>query len=425
VWEVEQAYQLAPGSLKAYAESYGAQSETNIDPDGDYNRKRGLTNDLLVYWKIYSKMGIGARMQGVKKEFRETLDKFGDYCMLVVCEGCPYPLNLPPATINATTPTAQQDIMQKLEWPTPFWMDDSWPFAALEFHPVPRQLWPMAHMKPAMGTLKFLNWAYSMIASKMRVTSRDFIAIKKSVGDEMMQRILHGDDLTLLEIEATHPGSISDIVQFLQHPQFNGDVWKVIDALTDTFEKATGLSELMYGSTSTQMRSAQEAQVKAGQISIRPDDMANKVEDCMAEVAKLEAIAVRWHIGPNEVQPLAGQAFAFYWGQLITQSDPYAMAHQLEYGIEAGSTKKPNKDRDQANMTQAVQTFSQPLFQIATLGQVGPFNALVSDWCKANDLDASRYMLAPPAPPPMPGQNPSPQEGGAAAPPQNPQQQAA
>jgi hypothetical protein len=235
----------------------------------------------------------------------------------------------------------------------------------------------------------------------------------------MKQRVLHGQDLTLLEIEATHPGSITEVVQFLQHPQFNGDIWQVIDALTDVFEKSTGLSELMYGSSSTQMRSAQEAQVKAGQISIRPDDMANRVEDAMSDVAKLEAIAIRWHIGPKEVAPLAGQTFAFYWGQLVTASDPYAMCHQLEYGIEAGSTKKPNKDRDQANMTQAIQTLAQPFFQAASAGQVGPFNALVADWAKANDVDASRYLLQPPAPPPPPPGGPA-QQGGQQPPQQSP-----
>lgn len=404
VWQVERDYNLPPGSLKPYAqaESYDGQSVVSAAmEDGDYNRKRGMTNDLITYYKIYSKMGIGGRLTGVQKELAQTLEQFGDYCMIVCVEGCPYPLNLPPDVIAA--PGAQDEIMKRLEWPTPFWMDDAWPFATFEIHPVPRQLWPMSHFKPAMGLLKFLNWAYSFIASKMRITSRDFIAMKKSIGEDLKHKILHGDDLTLLEIETTHPGTITDMVQFLQHPQFNGDVWKVIEAVTVNFEKATGLSELMYGSTSTQMRSAQEANVKAGQLAIRPDDMANRVEDTMSEVAKLEAIAIRWHIAPQDVAPLAGQAFAFYWGQLITAADPYAMCHQLEYGIEAGSTKKPNKDRDQANMTQATQTFSQLFFQYASVtGNTQPFNALVSDWCKANDMDASRYTLNPPPPPPPP-----------------------
>jgi hypothetical protein len=280
----------------------------------------------------------------------------------------------------------------------------------------------MSHFKPAMGMLKFLNWAYSCIASKIRVTMRDFLAIKKAVGQGMVSKILHGEDLTLLEIEATHPGTITDIVQFLQHPQFNADIWKVIEAVTSNFEKATGLSELMYGESQTQMRSAQEANVKAGQLQIRPDDMAARVEDAMSNVAKLEAIAVRWHIGPQDVLPLAGQAFAFYWGQLITAQDPYAMCHQLEYGIEAGSTKKPNKDRDQGNVqalmaTPLMQTFIQ-VWQMS--GDPTQINTMIQKWGKANDEDVQGLLFK--AFTPMPVAAPAPgggdQGGGGQQPPQ-------
>ncbi|KKL93839.1 hypothetical protein LCGC14_1870660 [marine sediment metagenome] len=44
----------------------------------------------------------------------------------------------------------------------------------------------------------------------------------------------------------------------------NGDIWMVIEAVIKLFEQRTGLSELMTsGSTKKQMRSAEEARVKA------------------------------------------------------------------------------------------------------------------------------------------------------------------
>lgn len=415
VWQVEQDYGLPPGSLKAQMESIGQQAMVDVSPDGDYDRKRGMTNDLFAYWKIYSKMGVGAKLSGVPKAFRQSLDKFGDFAFIVVAEGTYFPLNLP----NEVMATAgnDEDIMQRLEWPTPFWMDDEWPCAIQDFHKVPRQLWPMSHFKPAMGELKFLNWAMSYVASKIRVTSRDFIAIKKSVGEEMKKRILHGKDLTLLEIEATHPGSINEIVQFLQHPQFNGDIWKVIEYVSELFDKRTGLSELMYGMTNTQMRSAQEASVKSDAINVRPDDMANMVEDCMTRVAKLEAMATRWHIA--DVTPLMGEACNFYWQQLIVGSDPYAMFHQLQYGIEAGSTKKANKDRDAANMNAFLQSpFLQLTFTMYQMsGDPTQINAIITDWAKSMNLDATKYLfpMAPPPPPPTAG--PPPDQGDGNGPP--------
>jgi hypothetical protein len=61
VWQVEQEYGLAPGSLTGNLESLRSQGETAGDEAADYNRRRGQTNDLLVYWKVYSKMGMDAQ----------------------------------------------------------------------------------------------------------------------------------------------------------------------------------------------------------------------------------------------------------------------------------------------------------------------------------------------------------------------------
>jgi hypothetical protein len=48
VWQVEQEYGLAPGTLKAQTESSGQQASVNATADGDYNRRRGLTNDQFT-----------------------------------------------------------------------------------------------------------------------------------------------------------------------------------------------------------------------------------------------------------------------------------------------------------------------------------------------------------------------------------------
>ena len=50
----------------------------------------------------------------------------------------------------------------------------------------------------------------------------------------------------MLEIDSDHK-SIDEIVQFLQHPPVNGDIWKMIQAVEDNFDKRVGLTELMYG----------------------------------------------------------------------------------------------------------------------------------------------------------------------------------
>jgi hypothetical protein len=374
VWQVEKDFGLMPGTLSGNLESYNQQG--NISSEGslmDYKRKQGKTNDLLVYWKIYSKVGVGGRLSGVSKEMMEPLDGYGDYAYLAVCDKVDYPLNVPPDIQNTADDT---EIKKRLEWDTPFWANDNWPFTPIIFHERPRKVWPMSHLKPGLGELKFINWVYSFVASKIRVSCRDFLAMKKSLGEEIKSTILHGNDYELLEIDETH-GTVNEVVQFLQHPNFNSDIWRVLEAVERNFEKRVGLTELVYGETAASYRSASEAQVKSDQTRIRPDDMANKVEDAMTDVAKKEALAARWHITGRDVVNIMGKPMAFLWDQLIVSSDPADICHNLEYRIAADSVRKPNRQREADNMSQAMQNLFPNLWSYAA--GTGDYSA-VNSW---------------------------------------------
>lgn len=411
VWQVEDEYGIPRGTLRGNVESLARQATVNVDPDGDYWRRQGRTNDLLVYWKIYSKMGIGHLLMGtrMRSEANAFWDMFGKYVYLVVTDEVPWPLNLPPGALESAT--SDDDIKLRFQWPTPYWAEDGWPFSYLVFHTKPRQVWPVSHVKPGMGELKFINWVFSFLASKIRVACRDFIAIAKSAGEEIKNIIQNGQDYTLIEIEKAH-GTISEVVQFLQHPNFNGDIYRVLEAVMNNLEKRLGLTELIYGLSGRQMRSASEAQVKSDQIQIRPDDMAQKTEVTMTDVARKEALACRWHLTAQDVAPMLGAEGAYWWGQLVESADPAQIIHQLEYRIEAGSARKPNRERDAANMRDAMQTLFQPLYAYAqATGNVGPINALIAAWAKSLDMDAEKFLLPPP-PPPQPPAGQPPEEGG-------------
>lgn len=410
VWQVERDFGLMPGTLSGHLESYNQQG--NISAEGammDYKRKQGKTNDLLVYWKIYSKVGVGGRLSGVAQEMMEPLEGYGDYAYLAICDKVDYPLNIPPDIQNTADDV---EIKKRLEWDTPFWANDAWPFTPIVFHERPRKVWPMSHLKPGLGELKFINWVYSFVASKIRVSCRDFLALKKSLGEEIKSTILHGNDYELLEIDETH-GTVGEVIQFLQHPNFNSDIWRVLEAVERNFEKRVGLTELVYGETAAAYRSASEAQVKSDQTRIRPDDMANKVEDAMTDVAKKEALASRWHITGRDVVNVLGKPMAFLWDQLVVSSDPSDICHNLEYRIAAGSTRKPNRQREADNMSQAMQNLFPNLWSYASgTGDYTAVNALLQDWAKSLDLDITKYLIQPPPPPP-PGSQPPPDQQGA------------
>ncbi len=412
VWEVERERGLPPGYLsgQASAESYSQISSYASDPAADYRRKQGQTSDLIVYWEVYSKMGMGGRLSGVAPEAAAAAEAAGDYCYLEICDHCQYPLNLPPPYCDYFgLPEAQGQplppaIQERVSWQTPYWADGEWPVTFLAFHWRPGKLWPMSHMKPGLGELKFLNWAWSFLASKVRTASRDFIVIAKAAGQELKNILTHGGDYSVIELEQLL-GPIDNVVKWLQHPGFNPEIYNVIEGVAAMFDKRVGLTELIYGQSTKQLRSAQEAQNKQDAVSVRPDDMANCVEDAMTDVARKEAFCARWHLRGQDVAQVLGPVGADMWEGLVVPSDPAAILYSLEYRIEANSARKPNQALQQANMRDAMQQLFAPLFQYAQMtGSVSQVNALLSDWAKSVDLDPTPYLLmAPPPPPPPPG----------------------
>jgi hypothetical protein len=415
-WQVERDHGLRRGSVRGNMESQAMQAFVSNSAEMAYERKRGQTNDLLVFHEIWSKMGLGGRLWNMPPYMRAATEPFGDFCYLVVSENIPFPLNCPPDVYNDPGFSSDPDqVFSRFAWPTPFWYADRWPVACLDFHVQHNCAWPMPHLKAGMGELKFLNWVMSFLMGKIRTTCRDFIAIKKSAGEEIKTTILEGRDLTLIELEASHPGLITELVQFLQHPAVNGDVWKMIEAVEANFDKRVGLTELMYGdSGATQIRSATEVNVRNQNMNVRPAEMSKQVEAWMAEVAQNEAMTARYHLRGDDVLPLMGQIGSFAWNAYVATLDLAQACRQLEYSIESGSTQRPNKQFEVQTMQQLGQQIL-PILQAyaSKTGDLGPLNNYISDVTRALGLDPNRFMLrGVPGVPALPGADQEPEPGG-------------
>jgi len=408
VWEVEAEYGLPPGTVKGSKQSHGQDASLSALLSERAHRE-SKTNDLVVYYKIWSKMGVGGLLRGIDHKAAEA-DRFGQYVHLVVTETCEHPLNIPESVWGN-----EAEMYRRFQWDTPYWADDEWPFQEIIFHKVPNQLWPMSHFRPAIGELQFINWAFSFLISKVYKNSRDFIATAANIDENLKNKILNSvKDFELLEFKASQNKHIGELVQFLQHPEMNTDLFKVIQAVIDLFEKRIGLTELMYGTTSHQFRSAAEAEVKQGQLSVRPDDMASIVEDAASNIGKKEALAARWHLSGMDVTSIFGETFGRLWDSFVATSDLNALIRQLQYRIEAGSARKPNKQKMIDDVNQAMQLMFPFYSQMAaSTGMVDPFNNLVDMWGKAFDVDTTGLRLTAPPPPPQPQQNqqPAPQNG--------------
>jgi hypothetical protein len=228
----------------------------------------------------------------------------------------------------------------------------------------------------------------------------------KSAG-ATIQKQINGQmtPFTVIEIAEALNMKLSEMVTFLQSPDFPESIWRMVAEVLELIDRRTGLSELLYGMTATSMRSATEANVKNQNLAIRPDDMASSVENSLSEVAVREMQAARWFVEPQDVEPVLGQMGAMVWQNYILTQDADQVVRCFDYRIEAGSARKPNKATKIAQLNEMGQTIGQVLAQFATEGAVGPFNAYVTELAKAHDMDPSPFLLPEPDP-----NQPSPEE---------------
>lgn len=413
VWFVEDTHGFPRGTLTGNAQSNAGLAEEKAAKYDPMRGKKAISNNMLTYWKVWSKMGVGGHLPDVPLHLRELTEQMGKYCYLEIANNVDYPLNLPPGITDVVGP---EDAKKLVRWPTPFWTVGNWPFTHFSYHTTPGEVWPCSHVSYGLGELQFLNWAYSFIAGKIKTTCRDFIVVDKGLAQSLKNKILSGQDLTLLEIEANGGGqAITNFIDFLSHPAINGDVFRALEIMAQNLEDRLGVSELLYGTTSSALRSAAEAEIKADQMRIRPDDMAIKTEETMSAAGRNEGVVNWYHLTAKDMIPALGVKGAYLWQKLVEEHEAEKTLHETEVRVEAGSMRKPNREKDAANARDAVQTLFQPLLQYGmTTSDFKPVNEVISMWAKGVGEEASRFLLNPPALPMMPPPEGKPAEPKAA-----------
>lgn len=419
--------------LEEVAEEYGVPEEelakhldgaTEIKTDNEpraTRKKSGKTQRLVTYYKVWSKCGAGDRFKDAPERSRGVFDALGRFCYLVICEGVDYPLNLPPSVMQEEIDPQSgvpQSLLVRTAWPVPYYIDPGgWPFVPLAFHPKPGYAWPISHIKPGVAELRMLNWGMSFLASRIATSCETIIAVQKAADQELKDQLLAPSEggFKIIELAELLGRRIEDVISTFQLPQVTRDLWDILTAVAEQFAQRTGLTELVHGYTRAQFRSAAEATIKQENVAVRPDNMANELEDAMSTLARREALAVRWLLEPRDVAPVLGPMGAIAWERHVAQRDLTSLTHDFLFRVEAGSARKPNKSSRVEQMTLAVQTLGPILAPLATAGVVAPFNALMHDWATSLDIDATPYLIPPPPealPDPFP---PSPDEPAASA----------
>lgn len=432
VWEVEQTYGWPLGSLRADYESYTQEAAINISTTKEYDRQtHGKTNDILEYYEIYSRMGVGSFLRDASSDLHMYLDGFGPNVRLLVTRDQRMPINLPPwlfftdGTQDSNPPTTAEitdEISKRLAWPVPTWKrpgDTPWPLAILDFHRQLNESWPIAHVTPALAYVKAINWIFSYMMGRIHHASRTLLCVPKNLEEDIKDAILHGSDLELLEIEKARPGTMDEIVRMLQFPDAPKEVWNVLAAVQKMFEDSTGVTELMLsGQTQHQFRSAAEANVKEQASQARPSDMANTVEDWQAETGRNEAYAWTLLTELQDVAAIFGEPYqqageqmidceptptpaqmgqyTSLWLETVASEDPTSLSTYFDFDVEAGSAEKKNRQQQIAVAQQTLQSLLPLQYQYYTrTGDSSQINAAIRNWAVAIEHPAPDELMFP------------------------------
>ena len=398
-YEVERRFKLPPNSLKGKAslESSWHFSETQGQAGrATSDRQAGKTNDLVVWYEIWSRLGVGSRMTGMPDFLKTTLEEtVGDYAYICVCPDCPYPLNCPSDLIRkGATP---EQVRECFEWPVPWWTDKRWPYESLIFYEDPDSPYGVPPLAPALGELKAINAIVSWLVNRTWQSSRQMWAVLGQYYDDMKKVLDEGDDLGVFALPPGAGDDIRKVLQLIEQKEVNGDAWQVLQLLSDAFDKRTGLTEVgAYGTSNTQSRTAEDVKAKQKAFGIRPEFMQKKVVAWQGRAASMEAMLSWMFVKAKDVTPLFGQGGATLWQKFIEDADHEQVVRQMRFQIEAASVRRPNRDRDIENFQEYMGRWLPVMSDYGkTTGDFTPVNGAMKRWCELHDMERPEELFIP------------------------------
>ena len=380
-------------------------------PSGHNPTEKAVT-DTMVYYEVYSRMGIGHRLDTQDPELEETavlFDDAGDYIFLEISEDLDYPLNL---TTDMLAVMDREKIKDTLHWPIEIWGDysDPWPFALLD--PYPEGLYPKPPLEDALPLIRFIDFGWGWLMGHIKISARQIIIIAKALGLVVKEGILEGYDLEVLEHDGAPGIDIPKMVHVLQLPEVKKEIFEILSGADRKLEESTGMLEILTGgSPQTQDRSAAASNIRQSNAMIRPQDLADQVESFHSATAAKNGTAFRLIVREKSIAPIFGETIVGptdpngelqpilaplteKWKALLETDKPYLASADYTYTIEAGSGRRKNREKlrnDTLEFAKIALPIFMPYYQ--TTGDATQLNALMADLAVGNEVNPDRYQF--------------------------------
>lgn len=407
-WDLERRFGWPEGSLKQHStkttkQTASATSQQQVNPPTSVAQS---SQDMVVWYEIFSKMGVGTRFRDCKmpqwhSAFESSVGDFAYICMVPAMNE---PLN---ARGDAVERADTTEVKNMFEWPVRYYMDGRWPVAPLDFWIQPDTPYPLAPLAMGLGELIFLNIFISSLADRVFQDSLVKAAVSSEMVEDAVAKLLSYKH-EVLELNPVGQQNINEMVTYLQRPGVNFDAFRMVEYVSAMFDKRVGLTELLYGLNpgGKVSRTAADAQQKGEATNTRPEFMARQVQRWQTEIANMERIAAAEYVSGKTLIPAIGKMGAQLWDQLITAEDPVVYMREMRCQIEANSIKKPNQEKTVANMQQ-VASYTLPVLQwyAQTTGNTEPLNNFWETMGDALNQDTEGWQM-----PPIPQQGPPPEQ---------------
>jgi len=400
-WVVEQKFGMKKDTLKGTG-----TIESNTHKISD-KRKRGRrrretngeTGDIIEWFEIYSRMGVGTRDSGFPSALHFGFEEVvGDWAYLCISPSVDHPLNLPASMLRKKA----DDVFEAMLWPCPSYVDGRFPVAFLDFYPDMESCWPIPPLGPAIGELIAMNIILSAFLENAYDSRKTLVAIAADAVDDFEKALKSTKSTEYVRFNPQIVKNVNEVVQVLRRPDMSMDPLKALEWLSDSVARRTGLTDFQFAVTTTQSRSAADISAKEEKSSIRPDKMSRDVAAFITEASRLEAFLAALEVTGDSLEQLLGPMGAVLWDRLISSGDPVQVAREMDIRVEASDIRRPNRARDSQNVQNAAGIFL-PMYQTyaSLTGDSEPLKEFIDTYHEATEMPKPKSAMGPWAPNPQ------------------------
>ena len=405
--KVEERFKLRKNSLRGKGTLESSNSQWDAGTGVTSDRSAGQDRKNLIEWyEIWSRCGIGAKLSGIDKPIYSGFDDVaGDFVYLCISPAMPQcPLNLTTQDMvnenygGEGVPFTDEDLIEKLQWPTPTWMANRFPIALLDFTTKPNSAWPIPPMAPAIGYMSCLNILVSCLAQQGYDSRHIAIAYMEGAIPDLKKKLESDETPLLIGIDADLAAKqIGEIIQYLKRPEMNNDLPQTIEFISTKIAESTGLLPLLYASNEGGVdRSAEASKNRNSKATLRPDHMGQKVAKWQTVVAEVEKICAYYHVKASDVAPLMGEAGAMLWGELVENAEPTSVLHGMYCLVETSDMQKPDRDKQVGDLSKLMQWLL-PIIgtEAASTGDYSAVNGFAQAFGDGMEQDVSKFLVPP------------------------------